>query len=537
MRIAGRVVLGTILVLLLAILTLVWVSQHGLRADLEREIARSLLAEARLVARVLPADPAAWPRAATDYAAATGHRITLISRDGRVVAESALQPESSERLESHAERPEVVAALREGHGVAIRTSASLGQALLYVAVPGGPGVVRVAAALGEVEAAVRSAQAAVLWAALLALLVGSVLALIAARSIARPLIAISTAARAIAAGQTPRFPRSRISEIDSLVQGLRRMHQQLGERFEDLRREQAESAALVESMVGGVLAADARGRIVTANAAARAALGYTTDALLPDLQTLFRAKTARECVDRMLAGESIRGREVELDGRVFLLSGQPLPHGGAVLVLHDLTELRRLEAVRRDFVANVSHELKTPLTSISGYAETLLAETPGDGTTRRFLETIVSNAHRMQRLVDDLLDLSRVESGRWQPEPTEVDVKLAAEEAWRGWRRGAPAGRWISACGSSAGPSWCARTRSRCARCSPTCWTTRSATPRTAGESGSRPQRRATGPRSPCATTARALPGSTFRGSSSGSIGWTHRVRGRRAARGSASRS
>ena len=435
MRFAGRVVLGTILVLLFAILTLVWVSQRGLRGDLQREIAHALLAEARLVARVLPADPGEWARAVTDYAAATGHRVTLISRDGRVVAESALRPESSERLESHAERPEVVAALRDGQGVAIRTSASIGRAMLYVAVPGSPGgpaVVRVAATLDQVDAAAREAGAVVLWAALVALLVGSVLALIAARSVARPLTAISTAARAIAAGQTPRFPRSRVPEIDALVQSLRRMHQQLGDRFDLLRREQAESAALVESMVGGVLAADARGRIVTANAAARAALGYSAEAALPDLQTLFRAKSARECVDQVLAGESVRGREVDLDGRVFLLSGQPLPHGGAVLVLHDLTELRRLEAVRRDFVANVSHELKTPLTSISGYAETLLHETPGDGTTRRFLETIVSNAARMQRLVDDLLDLSKIESGRWQPEPTEVDVKLAVEEAWAG---------------------------------------------------------------------------------------------------------
>jgi two-component system phosphate regulon sensor histidine kinase PhoR len=110
---------------------------------------------------------------------------------------------------------------------------------------------------------------------------------------------------------------------------------------------------------------------------------------------------------------------------------RPLPSGGAVLVLHDLTELRRLEAVRRDFVANVSHELKTPLTSISGYAETLLAEAPDHDVTRRFLATIVSNAQRMQRLVDDLLDLSRIEAGRWQPTRTDVDVAAVARESWQ----------------------------------------------------------------------------------------------------------
>nr|MBA3344219.1 PAS domain-containing sensor histidine kinase [Gemmatimonadales bacterium] len=108
---------------------------------------------------------------------------------------------------------------------------------------------------------------------------------------------------------------------------------------------------------------------------------------------------------------------------------RPLPAGGAVLVIHDLTETRRLETVRRDFVANVSHELKTPLTSISGYAETLLGDTPDAETTRRFLSTILSNARRMQRLVDDLLDLSRIEAGRWQPTRVPVEVAAAARES------------------------------------------------------------------------------------------------------------
>jgi two-component system phosphate regulon sensor histidine kinase PhoR len=99
-------------------------------------------------------------------------------------------------------------------------------------------------------------------------------------------------------------------------------------------------------------------------------------------------------------------------------------------VLHDLTEVRRLEAVRRDFVANVSHELKTPLTSISGYAETILTDHPEPEITRRFLETILGNARRMQRLVDDLLDLSRIEAGRWQPEIESVDLAAAAQDVW-----------------------------------------------------------------------------------------------------------
>jgi two-component system phosphate regulon sensor histidine kinase PhoR len=183
-------------------------------------------------------------------------------------------------------------------------------------------------------------------------------------------------------------------------------------------------------MVEGVIAADERGRAVTANAAARRLLGYHVSEELPDLQELFRAKAAREVVNAVLEGRPVQDRELDVDGRAILMNARPLPSGGAVLVIHDLTEIRRLEAVRRDFVANVSHELKTPLTSISGYAETLLTDTPDPDTTRRFLATILDNARRMQRLVDDLLDLSRIEAGRWQPEPELVDVADAAREVW-----------------------------------------------------------------------------------------------------------
>jgi len=183
-------------------------------------------------------------------------------------------------------------------------------------------------------------------------------------------------------------------------------------------------------MVEGVIAADGRGRIVTANPAARRLLGYRASGPLPDLAELFRVKAAREVVDAALRGEPVQDRQLDMGERVFLVNARPLPTGGAVLVLHDLTELRRLEAVRRDFVANVSHELKTPLTSISGYAETLLGDATDAETTHRFLGTILSNARRMQRLVDDLLDLSRIESGRWQPTLSEVDVAAVARESW-----------------------------------------------------------------------------------------------------------
>lgn len=430
MTFVKRLVLGSVLILLLTVSILLWVAERSLRQDLEGEIARTLESEARLVREALPPDTVEWIPAVRRLAGQTGHRISLIDRDGWVQADSDLPPTALPFIESHANRPEVRAALRNGRGVATRRSDTGRRQLLYVAIPGGPGIVRVAAGLDQVEAVVQRARQAVLEAALLALLVGSLLALAAGRSIARPLVEIGSAARAIAAGAPPRFPRSGIPDIDGLVQGLREMHQQLADRFNELRREQAEIAALVESMVEGVIAADERGHIGTINPAARRLLGYDPTEPLPDLPELFRVKAAREVVDAVLEGQPVQDRELEMDGRALLMNARPLPSGGAVLVIHDLTELRRLEAMRRDFVANVSHELKTPLTSISGYAETLLTDRPDGKTVEHFLTTILGNARRMQRLVDNLLDLARLEAGRWQPEREPIDIAGAARDSW-----------------------------------------------------------------------------------------------------------
>jgi two-component system, OmpR family, phosphate regulon sensor histidine kinase PhoR len=131
----------------------------------------------------------------------------------------------------------------------------------------------------------------------------------------------------------------------------------------------------------------------------------------------------------VLSGATVEGRELRLGGRMVVFSARPLEEGGTLLVLSDVTDLRRLETVRRDFVANVSHELKTPLTAIAGYAETLAAEA-SDAQSVGFAQTIVANARRMQRLVDDLLDLSRIESGAWEHEPQQIGVEAAAREAW-----------------------------------------------------------------------------------------------------------
>ncbi|HEU4698994.1 MAG TPA: ATP-binding protein [Gemmatimonadales bacterium] len=438
MSFVKRLVLGTILVLILTAAVLVTTAERSLRTDLDHDLVRTLVREARLVGRALPPDSLEWQAMVVRLAHENASRITLVDPSGRVRADSDIPADSLRWVPNHHDRPEVREALAGRVGTAVRFSESVGRDLRYVAIRSASGlVVRVAASPHPVDELMRRVRRAMLGAALVAVAIGSLAAFLAGRAITGPLTALAGAARAIAAGSPPRLPHSGIADIDALVQALRQMHQQLADRFAELRREQAESAALVDAMVEGVIAADGRGRIVTANPAARRLLGYPPDQPLPALAELFRSREAREVVEAVLGGAVVEGRQLDKDGRTFGVSARPLPAGGAVLVLHDLTELRRLEAVRRDFVANVSHELKTPLTSISGYAETLLGEAAGGAaadpaTTTRFLETILANARRMQRLVDDLLDLSRIESGRWQPHLAPTSVEAVAREAWSG---------------------------------------------------------------------------------------------------------
>jgi signal transduction histidine kinase len=284
--------------------------------------------------------------------------------------------------------------------------------------------------MAEVDTIIDGAERAVFLGAVVALALGIVLAGIGGREVGRPLAELAAAAKSVAAGHPPVYPTTRIPEVRQLVRAFRAMQEELAERLEAVRHGQAETAAILESMVEGVAAVEGTGEVVFCNSALRRLLHYAPDAALPNLREVFRTVEAREVLDQVLSGQTVLGREMILDGRTVLVTARPAPAGGAVVCLHDVTALRRLETIRRDFVANVSHELKTPLTSIAGYAHTLLADQPEAETRTRFLQVIAANADRMHRLVDDLLDLARLESGAWTPAIEVVDPRAAAEAAW-----------------------------------------------------------------------------------------------------------
>jgi signal transduction histidine kinase len=405
-----------------------------LRRHLERGIATELEREARLVAALTPPDSNGWPEFAALAGARLGRRVTLIDAEGRVRGDTEFNRASLAQLQNHRDRPEVRAALDSARGVGMneRLSASTNESQMYVALRGGPtglAVVRVSTSLATVDAQVHAMQRAVAVAGLVMLIAAGFVAWLLAGLLARPLLKIAEAARDIAARRPAEFPDVQVPELAHHVDALRAMHHELERRFEDLRREREESRTLLEALSDGVLAADRRGVVVSTNAAARRLLGYDDDEPLPPLAELFHDRPHRALMHEVLSGATIEGRELGLGGRRVLFSARPLEDGGTLLVLSDVTDVRRLETVRRDFVANVSHELKTPLTAIAGYAETLAAEAPDD-QARKFAQTIVENSQRMQRLVDDLLDLSRIESGSWAPEPETITVDTAACDAW-----------------------------------------------------------------------------------------------------------
>lgn len=356
-------------------------------------------------------------------------RVTLIGNDGVVLGDSQFNGEELQHLENHAGRPEVIEALSKGVGVGRRRSVSAGDDELYVAVKHPLGFVRVSIGTATMQDIVAGAQRDVLTAGLIALVGALILAYLFSRSVSRPVIELRDVARAIASGDLDRRPAlSAPGEVGDLAVALHRMSEQLATRLHALEADDALMSALVESLNDGVVAVDARGMVLRLNDSLRQLL-RVKDAVPFPADRLPQEPTLRAALRAAMAGTPTEPTEMSFEGRTLAVTARPLPDGGAVVALMDLTTRRRLETIRRDFVANVSHELKTPLTVINGFAETLL-DPDLDATSRRqFIATIQSNVARMQRIVDDLLDLSRYESGGWVPNPVPVDVRTAASEA------------------------------------------------------------------------------------------------------------
>jgi len=418
---ARRLLAGSLIVVIALVAAIVLIAGGRLRNRLVEEKRDELERVGRVIATEWQPGTDA-EELARRAGGALGYRVTLVDSTGVVVGDAEFGPDALRRLENHLDRPEILAARARGIGVSRRHSTSAGDDELYVAQRHPLGYVRVSLTTRSLDEIVRGAQRDVLVSGLLALIGALALASLFARSISQPVVELRDVARAIASGDLHRRPAlSAPGEVGDLATALHRMAEQLAHRLDALEADDQLMTAVLESLEEGVIALDERGMVVRINERARSLLAARSP--LPFARELLpRDPTLREAIDAALAGSTTSPAEVTLHERTVAVASRPLRTGGGVVTVLDLTTLRRLETIRRDFVANVSHELKTPLTAVSGYAETLLDDGIPVDQRRRFVETIYDNATRMQRIVDDLLDLSRIESGGWRPNVAPVDV-------------------------------------------------------------------------------------------------------------------
>ena len=362
---------------------------------------------------------------------ASGTRITIIGTGaggvvaGDVVAESDRLPED---MSNHADRPEYKAAVRGEVGRAVRRSATLDEEMMYVAVPlesGGQvrAVVRTAMPLTTVNEALNRLYRSIFAGAGVVALVAALLGWFVSRRIAAPMREMRDGAERFAAGD---FSRKLLVpttiEFAAVAEAMNRMAEELDDKLRTLTRERNEREAVLESMVEGVLAVDPDGRLIALNTAAARLLDVgARDVVGMSIEAAVRNPELQRVVLAVLSGEQpvetdltafVGGEERFLQANGSLLHTEDGAVAGAVVVVNDVTRLRRLEAVRSDFVANVSHELKTPVTSIKGFAETLAdgaIDDPDAG--RRFLRIIAGQADRLNSIIEDLLALSSLERG------------------------------------------------------------------------------------------------------------------------------
>jgi two-component system, OmpR family, phosphate regulon sensor histidine kinase PhoR len=400
-------------------------------------IEQSLTAEARLVADVLSRQERNVAVSDLDaeshrIGATMAARVTFIGPDGVVLGDSMVSGPHLHALENHATRPEVIEAARSGTGASRRHSGTLNTDMMYVAVRvNHPAVatVRLALPLTEVQEQAGIIRRGTFYVLAFALFGAAIAAGLTSLLLGRRLNDLAVAARRYAAGDLSRPVRDYgADELGTVARALDGIVRELAERASELATDRARIDAILAGMVEGVVVVNPQGKVQLVNRAARDMLALTGPAAGHYLESV-RHPGVAGLLGAALNGEQPAGLEIAPErspDRRLIARAAPVsaPGGnGAVLVLHDITDLRRLDQVRRDFVANVSHELRTPLTAIRGYIEALADDpvTPEERT--RFLEVIARHASRMERLVRDLLRLASLDAKQEAVERCECPVQ------------------------------------------------------------------------------------------------------------------
>ena len=416
-----------LLITLISLVAVTWYASSSIRdfyiehatSDLE---ARALLFEQQISEHIDPLNARTIDRLSKRAGRHASTRITVLLPSGKVVGDSDEDPAT---MDNHADRPEFIGAINGNRGVSIRHSITLDKDLMYVALPLKKSshtiaVVRTSIPISSIDDALETIQVKVLLGGLVMALFAAILSLFVSRRITRPIEQIRTWAESVARGDFLLKPPVRSSEeIEGLYESLSRMAEDLRERIDQVIRQRNEIKAMFLSMIEGVIALDMEEHVISLNQAAAEILCCDlSETQGRSIQEVVRNTALHEFVRETILADKPVEKDITIssDGeglvnaRGAILRDAGGKQIGALIVLNDVTRLRRLENIRRDFASNVSHEIKTPITAIKGFVETLR-----DGAIRnpedaeRFLGIIEKHVDRLEAIIEDLLKLSKIE--------------------------------------------------------------------------------------------------------------------------------
>ncbi len=399
---------------------------------------KSLVLQARLIADQIPATVQNnLDDFCKRFKSLTGARVTVIDGSGKVLGDS---DESSEKMENHANRPEIRDAEISDTGSSIRFSKTIGKNLLYVAIAikrdgdADKVFLRLSLPLHDVETAVNKIRIRIILASLAVLFLVMLIGLFQTRKITRSLEDIADFSKEVTKGhfQKRLFFKER-DELGELGNNISNMAQEMSDRLKQSDEEKQKMEAVLRNMSDGLILTDIKGKIIMSNEAVSKLFGVSAGIEGRTLLETLRKAELTEFIEQVQASREKISGEITLAyprDMYLMVTASPFYSdkaqgelSGIVLTFHDITRLRKLEEIRKDFVANVSHEIKTPITAIKGFAETLLEGALDDREhAYKFLETIKNNSERLNSLVNDLLTLSRIELGDIKIEKTDVNL-------------------------------------------------------------------------------------------------------------------
>jgi two-component system phosphate regulon sensor histidine kinase PhoR len=428
-----RILFPYLILVLLLIISLEFYLSSVIKDNYISKLRESLTIQAYLIAEQIPSSfTINLDDFCRRYKEKTGARVTIVDGSGLVLGDS---DEPSEKMENHSNRPEIKDAAVEGFGSSIRFSRTVHKDLLYLAIEINKGpnqrFLRLSVPLHDINASMNRVRMRIIIASLISLFMIILIGLIQVKRITKAIEEITTFTKEVASGNL----RKRLllrgkDEFGELAGNVSDMAQELSRRLKESEEGKLKMEAILRNMSDGLMLTDTKGRILLTNSTAKNFFGIESGIEGRTLMEALRKAELMEIIDNVVESRETISYEVEITypkelylmttASPFLVKGEV---SGVVLAFHDITRLRQLEEVRKDFVANVSHEIKTPITAIKGFAETLLEGAIDDRENApKFLEAIKNHSERLNSLVNDLLTLSRIELGDVKIEKEDVDL-------------------------------------------------------------------------------------------------------------------